>query len=147
MPIELIGGEPPMNDVQKQNYRGNEAALAWRSEGGTARGDERAASFETEKQGIAHWITREVAEAWAACGAFEWVALGYLVTSSALIAAFAEHLAHPVKLIGLQVLMAAVILVLCLVEAGVAKRAGWQGVTHSTKVWHFCRHWDPHLFF
>src|SRR5437899_3738272 len=131
MPIELIGGEPQMNDVQRQNYRGNETALAWRAEGSTARGDERAASFETEKQGIAHWITREVAEAWAACGAFEWVALGYLALSSSLIAlfaAFAEHLAHPVKLIGLQVLMAAVILVLCLLQARVAKRAEWQRV-------------------
>ena len=106
-----------MNDVQRQNYRGNEAALAWRAEGGTARGDERAASFETEKQGIAHWITREVAEAWAACGAFEWVALGYLATSSALIAAFAEHLAHPVKLIGVQTLVAVVIVALCWIEA------------------------------
>src|SRR2546422_39034 len=45
-------GELRMNDVQRQNYRGNEAALAWRAEGGTARGDERAASFEAEKQGI-----------------------------------------------------------------------------------------------
>jgi len=136
-----------MNDMQGQNYRGNEAALAWRAEGGSARGDERAASFETEKQGIAAWITREVAEAWAACGAFEWVALGYLATSSALIAAFAENLAHPAKLIGVQVLVATMILALCLVEARVAKRAEWQGVTHSMKFWHFWRHWYPHLFF
>src|SRR3989442_7860427 len=55
MPIELIGGEPRMNDVQRKNYRGNEAALAWGAE--------------------------------------------------------------------------------------------WQGVTRSTKFWHFWRHWYPHLFF
>jgi len=135
-----------MNDVQRQNYRGNEAALAWRAEGGTARGDERAASFETEKQGIAHWITREVAEAWAACGAFEWVALGYLATSSALIAAFAEHLAHPVKLIGVQTLVAVVIVALCWIEA----RGGTDRnvcPTTTQRFWHFWRHWYPHLFF
>src|SRR2546425_6761544 len=136
-----------MNDVQRQNYRGNEAALAWRAEGSTARGDERAASFETEKQGIAHWITREVAEAWTACGAFEWVALGYLALSSSLIALFGENLRHPLKLIGVQTLVAAVILVLCLIQARVAKRAEWQGVTRSMKFWHFWRHWYPHLFF
>ena len=81
-----------MNDVQRQNYRGNEAALAWRAEVGAASGEEGAAKFEAEEQGIAGWIAREVAAAWAACGAFEWVALGYLAASSALIAVFAENL-------------------------------------------------------
>ena len=139
-------GELRMNDVQRQNYRGNETALAWRAEGGTARGDERAASFEAEKQGIAHWITREVAEAWAACGAFEWVALGYLALSSSLIALFAENLPHPLKLIGVQTLVAAVIVALCWIEA----RGGTDRnvcPTTTQRFWHFWRHWYPHLFF
>jgi len=113
-----------MNDVQRQNHRGDETPLAWRAEVGAARGEERAASFEAEKQGIARWITREAAIAWAACGAFEWVALGYLAASSALIAVFAENLAHPVKLIGVQALVAAMILVLCRVEARAAEQDG-----------------------
>jgi len=136
-----------MNDVQGQNYRENEAALAWRAEVDAARGEERAASFDSGKQGIAARVTREVAAAWAGCGAFEWVALGYLAASSALIAVFAENLAHPVKLIGVQALVAAMILVLCFVQARVAERAEWRGDTFSAKFWHFWRHWYPHLFF
>jgi membrane-associated phospholipid phosphatase len=147
-----------MNEVERQNCRGNEAALAWRAEVGTASGDERAASFERDEQGIAAWITREAAAAWAACGAFEWVALGYLASLSALIAVFAENLAHPVKLIGVQALVAAMILVLCRVEARLVRREVWANEdlgrtdrngcpTGTQKFWHFWRHWYPHLFF
>src|SRR6267154_5403994 len=136
-----------MNEVQRQQYRGNEAALAWRAEVGTAGGDDRAAGIERGANGITVWFIREAAAAWAACGAFEWVALGYLAISSALIAVFGEHLARPAKLIGVQALVAAMILVLCLLEARVAKRAEWQGLTRSMKFWHFWRHWYPHLFF
>ncbi len=136
-----------MNEVQRQQYRGNEAALAWHAEVGTAGGDDRAAGIERGANGITAWFIREAAAAWAACGAFEWVALGYLAISSALIAVFGEHLARPAKLIGVQALVAAMILVLCLLEARVAKRAEWQGLTRSMKFWHFWRHWYPHLFF
>jgi len=136
-----------MNDVPRQNYRRNEAALAWDAEAGAARADERAASFETDKQGIAAWITREAATAWATCGAFEWVAMAYLAASSTLIAVFAENLAHPVKLFGTQSLAAAMILALCLVEARVAKHANFRSGTFLAKFWHFWRHWYPHLFF
>src|SRR5713101_8141299 len=136
-----------MNSTERRSHGGNEAALAWRAEVGAARADERAASFEAERQGIVSWIIREAAAAWAGCGAFEWVALGYLAASSALIAVFAENLAHPVKLIGVQALVAAMILVLCLVQARVAERAEWRGDTFSAKFWHFWRHWYPHLFF
>src|SRR5229473_5241942 len=111
-----------MNEVQRQQYRGNEAALAWRAEAGPGRGDESAVSFEQGANGITTLFFREAAAAWGACGAFEWLALGYLAASSALIAAFAENLAHPVKLIGVQALVAAMILLLCLVESRVAKR-------------------------
>jgi len=135
-----------MNDVRRQNYRGNEAALAWRAEVDAARGEERSANLEAEKQGIAALITREAAAAWAACGAFEWVALGYLAALSALIAVLAENHAHPVKLFGAQALVAAIILVFCRLEA----RAGTDRNVCPTKAqrfWHFWRHWYPHLFF
>src|SRR5467141_4905946 len=124
-----------MNEVQRQQYRGNEAALAWRAEVGTAGGDDHAAGIERGANGITAWFIREAAAAWAACGAFEWVALGYLAISSALIAAFAENLAHPVKLIGLQALVAAMILVLCRVESRVAERTDWGRDTFSVKFW------------
>jgi membrane-associated phospholipid phosphatase len=136
-----------MNDLQGQQYRGNEAALPWAAETESARSGGRAAILEAEKEGLAAWVQREAAGTWAACGAFEWVALAYLAASSALIAVFAENLAHPVKLIGVQAFVAATILVLCRVETRVAERATWQVVTPSAKFWHFWRHWYPHLFF
>jgi membrane-associated phospholipid phosphatase len=124
-----------MNGAERRSYRGNETAIPWRT-----------ASLEAEKQGIAALVTRELAAAWAACGAFEWIALGYLVVSSALIAAFAENLAHPLRLIGVQALVAMMILILCEVEA----RGGTDRnvcPTVAQKFWHFWRHWYPHLFF
>jgi len=136
-----------MNDVQRQSYRGEEATLAWRAAVDAARGEERSAGFAADKLGIARWVPREVAATWAACGAFEWVALGYLAASGVLIAVFAENLAHPVKLFEVQALVAAMILVLCRVEARVAERAERHGGTLSLKFWHFWRHWYPHLFF
>lgn len=125
-----------MNGEERQSYRRNEAAMPWRT-----------ASFEAEKQGFAAWITREAVAAWAACGAFEWVALGYLAASSALVVVFAENLAHPVRLFGMQALVAAMILVVCFVQARVAERAERRGETVTSKFWHFWRHWYPHLFF
>src|SRR5216683_6807231 len=147
-----------MNDASRQNYRGEEAALAWQVEVGAARGEECAVGFKADKPGIAHWVSREAAAAWASCGAFEWVALGYLAASSTLIAVFAENLAHPVKLFGVQTLAATVILILCRVEALSAGREAWSKEsrrrtdrnvcpTAAQKFWHFWRHWYPHLFF
>jgi membrane-associated phospholipid phosphatase len=147
-----------MNDLQGQQYRGNEAALPWSAEASSARGDGRAAILEAEKEGIAAWIMREAAATWAACGAFEWVALAYLATSGALIAVFAENLVHPVKLIGAQALVAAAILILCRADVHSAGQEGWnrEGRSRTDKnicstatqeFWHFCRHWYPHLFF
>ncbi len=135
-----------MNRAKRQNRRVNEVVIVWHGEVGAAGSRARATSFEAEKQGFVAWITREAAAAWMACGAFEWVALGYLAASSALIAVFAENLAHPVKLFGAQALVAAMILILCRVEA----RGGTDRnvcPTATQKFWHFWRHWYPHLFF
>jgi len=124
-----------MNGTERQNYRGNEVAMPWR-----------AASFPAGKQGIAELLSREAASAWAACGAFEWIALGYLGASSALIAAFTENIAHPFKLLGVQALAAALILILCRMEARSATQTSLYS-TAAQKFWHFWRHWYPHLFF
>jgi membrane-associated phospholipid phosphatase len=136
-----------MNSAEKQNYRGNEAAMAWRAEVSAARSDARAAGLEAAEHGIAALIAREAAAAWAPCGAFEWIALAYLALSSVLIALFAENLAHPVRMIGLQAFVAVVIIVLCRIGARAAGRAEWRGETLSSRFWHFWRHWYPHLFF
>jgi len=108
--------------------------------------------------GFGERVGREISAAWAACGMFEFVALSYLGFSAALIALFAENLAHPFRLIGTQAFVAAVILVLCGVEARVAERAEWSDGagrktdrnvcrTLSHRFWHFWRFWYPHLFF
>jgi len=147
-----------MSDVQRQDCEGKGALIAWRAKVGTDGSGERAVRLETERQGIVALITWELAGAWAACGAFEWIALGYLAFSCVLIAVFAENLAHPVKLIGAQAFVAAVILVLCRVETRAARWRAWnkekqRGTdrnvcpTVAQKFWHFWRHWYPHLFF
>ena len=124
-----------MNGVQRESFRANEAAVAWR-----------APRIEAEKQGIATLIAEELAAALTACGAFEWIALGYLAMSSTLAAIFAENLAHPGKLIGVQSLVAALIVILCRVES---IRAADNNLypTFAQKSWHFARHWYPQLFF
>jgi len=90
---------------------------------------------------------RQLAQAWKACGAFEWLALGYLATTSVLILIFAENLAHPLRLLGTQALVVAIVMMLCGVQARSAARAEAHGVSFATGWWHFWRHWYPHLFF
>lgn len=135
-----------MSDVQQQDCQGKEALISWRAEVGAVRSAERTVRLETEQRGIVALLTQELAGAWAASGAFEWIALGYLALSCALILVFSENLAHPVRLIGMQVFAAVVILVLCRVEA---RRGTDRNVcpTVAQKFWHFWRHWYPHLFF
>ena len=131
-----------------QNYGAKEAAIACRDEGTVAMSDACTAGFALAEKGFADRIAREAAAAWEACGAFEWVALGYLGLSTTLIAVFAENLAHPVRLAGVQMFVTALILVLCRIAARVdARAAAGRDGTPSFWFWHFWRHWYPHLFF
>ncbi len=95
------------------------------------------------------WRTckRTIAEAWAACGAFEWLALGYLATTSVLITIFAENLAHPLRLLAAQAFVTTIVLALCLIQARSAAREAQHGPSFAAGWWHFWRHWYPHLFF
>jgi membrane-associated phospholipid phosphatase len=141
-----------MNGARRRNYQSNEMAIAWNP--------------EAEQLGIAALIAQEFASARAACGTFEWIALSYLGLSSVLIAMFAENLAHPIRLIGLQAFVALLILALCRREARSFGRTDWQDVarkrtapsaalragkngcpTFTQRFWHFWRHWYSHLFF
>jgi membrane-associated phospholipid phosphatase len=101
----------------------------------------------TSGVGLLDLAQREFAEAWEACGAFEWVALSYLALSGLLIALFAENLQHPARLLALQFLVVIVILGLCLAAERSAERAAIFGERWTTRLWHFWRHWYPHLFF
>jgi len=103
-------------------------------------------------------LRRELAAAFAACGMFEYVALGYLGISSSLIVLFAENLAHPLRILGTRAFVAATILILCRAGArAVAKNTSAIATNHcaikhthaafAERFWHFWRHWYPHLFF
>ncbi len=136
-----------MNNGAGRGYRKEAVALAWRTGTIAPRSTRSAARLEFKAEGIAALVQRELAAAWAACGAFEWVALGYLAVSSSLIVFFAENLVHPLRLAGVQVMVAALIFALCRVEARVAEHALRNGETFSARLWHFWRHWYPHLYF
>jgi membrane-associated phospholipid phosphatase len=109
-----------VKDIQRDEYEGREYAIAWR-DAALENGDG-AAAVELATQSLGALVRRELVAAWAACGTFEFVALGYLGVSSALIALFAENLAHPFRLIEMQSFVAGLILGLCWIEARVAER-------------------------
>ena len=139
-----------MNSVERHEYRESNGAAALRAEVHAARSGGHAARLELESEGIAGLLRREAAAVWMGCGAFEWMALSYLVLSSALITLFAENVPHPLKLIGTQGLVAVIVLVICRVEArelGNAELTRDAKLTVAQKSWHFARHWYPHLFF
>jgi membrane-associated phospholipid phosphatase len=133
--------------IQRRDERAGTGAMALSAEingvptGGIAAGRNAGAS------GWPSAVRREAAAIWAACGAFEWVAFGYLALSSALIAIFADNVAHPMRLVGAQTLVASLILLLCRTEAWAAKETQANGPSFSQRWWHFWRHWYPHLFF
>ena len=132
-----------MNGVEIQANRERTAALVWTA-GATA------PCAESFKETTPERVYRALAASWEACGAFEWAALGYLALSLALIAAFSRHLAHPLRLIGLQAFLASLILVLCYIETRVAAHTARRGDfprSGAHGFWHFWRHWYPHLFF
>jgi len=91
-------------------------------------------------------IKQTLAEAWLACGAFEWLALGYLGATSCLFVIFAANLAHPYRLVATQIFVAAVILSLARKQMRAAA-GDPTGAKFVTGWWHFWRYWYPHLFF
>ncbi len=129
-----------MNRTNQPEWEEPVAAISWpageRELRGLAAGEDLAATS---------W--RVFAEARGACGVFEWIAFGYLAVSSALMAAFAQNLAHPGRMIAVQGFVAAVIIALCLTEARAARRTAREGDSFARRFWHFWRHWYPHLFF
>jgi len=135
---------------------GKECATAWRI--GIGSREDSAGLTVLGSQRIARGLRGELASAAVAYGPFEWVALGYLALSSALIVIFAGNLARPLRLLGVQALVTILIVALCRAEVNVwsptsmslmegvgASRNG--GRTWTQRFWHFWRHWYPHLFF
>jgi membrane-associated phospholipid phosphatase len=133
-----------MNRSGPQNRRINETALPWQT------------SDITTKQGAAQPIPARgrfmeiLRNEWlaigAACGPFEWIGLGYVAISSVLIAAFAENLAHPIRLLVTRACVVALIILLCR-GSDILGASESRLDTFTQKFWHFWRHWYPHLFF
>ena len=130
-----------MSATQRDKRNDAAAAIPW----GVIERPEPACAAEREN--FVARIGCELAAAWQACGAFEWVAFGYLAASSVLIAAFHANLAHPAALLSVQTLVAALILALCGSCAKAELRAEKLGPAGASKNLHFWRHWYPHLFF
>lgn len=140
-----------MKNVTQTNLRESAEAMAWPHEVSSAPPGAYGATRELGGQNVFVRLQRELKVAWTACGTFEWVALTYLGISSALIALFAENLAHPVRLMGTQAFVALLLLALCRVAAGTTQWTSQRDANlHSIvsqRFWHFWRHWYPHLFF
>jgi membrane-associated phospholipid phosphatase len=146
-----------MRRTSGSEYRGNEFATVWRP--GISSPEDRARLRVLDSQRVrAKSLPVELVACAAACGPFEWVALGYLAVSSVLIVIFAANLTRPLRLLSVQALVALLIVALCRAEANVwsptstsaierrsASRNGTRTLTQ--RFWHFWRHWYPHLFF
>jgi membrane-associated phospholipid phosphatase len=122
------------------------ATVAWREGTHAALPERQAGDRISGAERFSAWLASQLSAAWYACGAFEWMALGYLGVSSALMVLFAENLPHPWRLLGVQALVAAGVLLLCRVQ-GIYPADGTAGNSFAPKFWHFWRHWYPHLFF
>jgi len=83
--------------------------------------------------------SRWLAEAWRACGAFEWVTVGYLSWMLALLCAFHRNIPHAARYFAIHVAIAAGIVCLA-----------WMGARSENRAVQFTRHWYPlalYIFF
>lgn len=146
-----------MSDMERHEYKQRENAIDW-GDASLPSGENVAiaenvvsaatdSTLEWDGASLGRLALRQLAVAWAVCGSFEWVAFGYLATSSVLIVLFAKNLAHPFRLIGKQGFVCALILLLCWAKARAADEARLGGETFSSRWWHFWRFWYVHLFF
>lgn len=136
-----------MNGRTNQRARGEAAVASWEQTLRLANNEPEPHFPGSEVARGWRVVRREMTTVWQACGAYEWMALGYLGVSSLLMAVFSENLAHPMRLIGVQALVAMSILLLCRIQAKSAERAAQIGETVYSRWWHFWRYWYPHLFF
>lgn len=134
-----------MSTPRKVNYENASVRdLVWRGESSAAGVD-----VCGEINGVESFFARlsdQIALAWRACGAFEWVALGYLGLSSALVILFAQNMPHPWRLLGVQAIVALGIMLLCRISS-IYPADEASEIVSVESFWHFWRHWYPHLFF
>src|SRR5229473_5048826 len=145
-----------MRRTSGSESRGTELSTVWQPSISPPE-DRTGLEIYDSQRGLTRVLHAELAASAAAYGPFEWVALGYLTVSSALIVIFAANLAHPLRLLSVQGLVALMILALCRAEgnvwnptplmAGLERTARNGCPTFTQRFWHFSRHWYPHLFF
>ena len=92
-------------------------------------------------------VRLQIGAAWAHCGAFEWWAFSYFGVSGMLIALFAHHLQHPLRVLAVRAGVVGVVLSLCRIQARYAERNRERTASFVASWWHFWRYWYPHLFF
>jgi membrane-associated phospholipid phosphatase len=133
-----------MNRSRRAHHQIDEAALPWQAN--TVVAERSAAAATPARLGIFEALRSQWLAIGAACGPFEWIAMGYLAVSSVLIAIFSDNLAHPVRLLATRACVVALIILLC---RGTEILAGSESQfsAYTRKFWHFWRHWYPHLFF
>jgi len=146
-----------MRRTSGSEYRETECATVWQPSIGSPESRARLRIYDAQ-HGLARGLRTELAASAAAYGPFEWVALGYLAVSSALIVIFAANVAHPLRLLSVRMLVALLIVALCRAEANVWTASSTSPIesfiptrdgsrTLTQRFWHFSRHWYPHLFF
>jgi membrane-associated phospholipid phosphatase len=122
--------------------RGGPAACVEGSAMKTARGAwaSRVESFGSATEGVIWEEDRLwLAEAWRACGAFEWVTFIYLGWILALLCAFRRGIPHAGPYFAIH----------CLLAAGILALA-WIGARSENRAVQFARHWYPlaiYIFF
>jgi membrane-associated phospholipid phosphatase len=138
-----------MSGTEQRRYQSDEVAIALQPGFATGKGAALESSATWASGKVSELLRREAEHPWAACGAFEWIALGYLVLTSGLTSVFAENLAQRLGILSANAVAVAVILLLCIGErrARASSPTLNAPATLSQKIWHFWRHWYPHLFF
>jgi membrane-associated phospholipid phosphatase len=94
-----------------------------------------AAAESTTGEQDGHWL----AAAWHACGAFEWVTIGYLVWILALLGVCRRNIPHAARSFAIH----------CALAAGIVAMA-WMGAHSKNRAQQFARHWYPlplYIFF
>ncbi len=149
-----------MNGAREQGYQKSELGLPWqhgaKARQAEARLPEARLPFPARSgEMVGKVVGTVLTQVLAGCGAFEWVALGYLAISSILIVICSENLGHPLRLLSVQALVGCMIVALCRAEVNVwsgtpksrIEESGIASGTLTQRFWHFWRHWYPHLFF
>src|SRR5260370_24300276 len=147
-----------MGHTSGSEYRQSEFAKVWTPRLGS-RKEAISLMHRGWQRAIDGRLRAGAASAAAAYGPFEWVELGYLAVSSVLIVIFAGNLAHPLRLLSVQALVALLIVALCRAEANVWSPIATSPIASGERTatigcpalaqrfWHFWRHWYPDRFF